>query len=124
MRQYALSVRLGLLLKNFPRRHAHDARFDSRGVKLLVRVDAETDLRARAEQNDLGLAALGVGENVRALRQTGGGRIFRSIERRHRLPAQDQTNRLMLKLHDYSPRLGDFVGVARAQGYQSGNRTQ
>src|SRR5262249_32049372 len=65
-RQHAVLVRLRLMLENIPGRHRDHARADALRDELLVGVDAEADLAARRDQDQLRLAAGGVGEHVGA----------------------------------------------------------
>ena len=62
--------------------------------------------------------------DVGALREARGRRVLRAVERRQRLPRQDQRRRLVAKLEDDAPRLGDLVGVARADRQEARDRAQ
>src|SRR5262245_3181540 len=56
-----------LPLEELPARHADDAGLDALARELLVGAHAEPDLRAGAHQDDLGVAAFRVGDDVSAL---------------------------------------------------------
>src|SRR6266705_5773371 len=49
-RNYAIPIRLRLLLEQLPRRHADDAGPHARGAELLVRLDAQGHLASGSEQ--------------------------------------------------------------------------
>ena len=53
-------------------------------LSCLVGLDAERHLAAGGEQEHVGLASGGVGQDVGALRQAGGGRVLGAVERRQR----------------------------------------
>jgi hypothetical protein len=84
--QHAVAVFLALALEDFPGRHAHHTGPDGLGLELLVSRHAEGRLTARSQEQHVRLAALGVGQYIGALEQTGGRGIFRPIEGGERLP--------------------------------------
>ena len=89
-----------------------------------VGLHAERDFAARGEQQHVGLAVAGIREHVRATLHALGGGVLRAVERRHRLPRQDQRHRLVAELHDHAPGFDHFVGIGRPQRDQAGNGAQ
>src|SRR5271156_2768486 len=69
-RQNRFAVALVLIVKQLPRRHADHSRPHSFFAQLFVRVQAERDLAAGADQNDVRTSARGLRENVSAASQT------------------------------------------------------
>ena len=62
--------------------------------------------------------------DVGAPPEAGGRCVFRAIQSRQGLAAEDQRYRLMLESQDEAPSFGHFVGVAGAHVDQAGNGTQ
>src|SRR5581483_2058971 len=61
-REELVAVRLGLLLEPLDARDGDDARLDPRGRELLRRLDGRTDLGAGRHDDEVGLAALSLGD--------------------------------------------------------------
>ena len=74
-----------------------------------------------ADEDDVGLAAVGVGQDVGALGHAGRGGVLGAVEGRHGLAGEDEADGVVLELHDDAPRFGDFVGVAGADDDQAGD---
>ena len=89
-----------------------------------MRLDAQRHFAARRQQQHLGTSIVCIQQNVGAALQPVGGRTPRAIQRRDRLPRQDQDHRLVTPLHDDAPRFRHLVGIGRAQDDQPGNRTK
>ena len=88
-----VAIGLVLVVEQLPRGHAHDAGLDPFGLEGLVGLDAERNLAAGGEQEDVGLAPLGIGEDVGALGQARGGGVLGAVERGEVLAGQDQGDR-------------------------------
>ena len=69
-----------LLLEEFPTGHADHAALNARGFEIFVCFDAEAQLASAGHEDYLGLAALGVRENVSAFGDSGRRRVFSTIE--------------------------------------------
>ena len=54
-----------VVLEDLPRRHADDACFDAFALELFVGIDAERNLTARGQQQDVGFAVVGICQNIR-----------------------------------------------------------
>ena len=121
---YAVAVLRSLLLKDFPGGHADHAHSASFRRELLISRDAQRYLAAGGHQNQLRLAIFGVCQHIRASGKACGGGIFRAVESRQRLARQNESYRLMLQLHDDSPRLSDFVGIGGPHYDESGYGAQ
>src|SRR5258707_3499095 len=91
-----------LLIENFPAGHADDARLDAFGFEFFVGGDTVLELGAGAQENDFGLAAIGVGENVTAFGYAGSGSVFSAVERGYGLAAEDESGRPM-RVFDADP---------------------
>ncbi len=79
-RDHALLILLGLVLEEVPGGHADHPGLDPLGLEGLVGPDAELDLGAGGHQEDVGLAVLGVGEDVGPLGHAGGGGVLGPVE--------------------------------------------
>ena len=105
-------------LEQLPRRHAHDARLDALGRRAARRRRRTSDDLAAGRHAGCtsGLPSGGVGQHVGALapRPAAGAYFVRSsVGSAWRV--RTSADRLVLQLHDHPPRLGDLVGVARAE---------
>src|SRR6187200_1734993 len=69
-RQYALAVLRGLIVEQFPRRHADDSTSDALLAQRVVSGDTQRDFAAGGDQQDLGVAPRRFGKNVGAFRQS------------------------------------------------------
>ena len=112
-----------MLLEQFPGGHAHHAGVRAITLHLLVGCNAERDLAPTGQQQHIG-SSTGIGEHVGALRRAGSRCVLRAIQRRQRLPRQDQQRRLMPQLHDDPPGFDDFVGICRSEHNEIGNRPE
>src|SRR5258708_28561966 len=113
-----------LLIENFPAGHADDARLDTLGLEFFVGGDTVLELGAGAQENDFGLAAIGVGENVTAFGYAGSRSVFSAVERGYGLAAEDESGRPMRVLHGDLVSFGDFVGVTGAKDEHIGHRAE
>src|SRR4030095_1651747 len=100
------------------------AGFDPFSRKFLLRRDAETDLAAGANQNDLWFAARRVAQYVCALRDTRCGRKFRAVECRHGLARKNERTRTVALLQSELPGFDNFVGIAGAKHQNVRHRTK
>ncbi len=110
-----------MLLEELPGRHADDPRGDAVLLQRLIRLDAERDLAARADEQDLRLAVGGIRQHIGTARDAGGRGVARAVERRHRLAAQHQAGRTLVERDDDAPGFRHLVGVGRPQRDHSGN---
>src|SRR5215510_7818318 len=78
--QHAFTIGRGLVLENLPRRHRDDARTNSFGEQLLVRLHCKADLAARGDDDHFRISAGTICEHVGSLRNAGGGRILAAIK--------------------------------------------
>ena len=115
LRQHLLLIGLVLLLEQFPGRHADDARRDTLRRKLFGGGDAERDLAARADQDHLRWRTAEVRQHIGAARNARGRSEAAAIQRRQRLPAQDQAGGLMLQLAARYASLRHLIGIAGPQ---------
>src|SRR5260370_3652111 len=92
-----------LLIENFPARHADDAGLDAFGFEFFVGGGTVLEFGAGCQEDDFGLAAIGVGENATAFGYAGSGSVFSAVERGYGLAAEDESGRPMRVLH------GDLV---------------
>src|SRR5205085_7687489 len=121
--QHLFFVCLVLMLEDFPRRHRDDARLHALGDELFISLDTQTDFRARADQDDIGLAAIAaICQHISAALHAFGTGVLRAVERRHRLAAEHKHGRFVLQLHDHAPRFSHLVAVAGAQNDEAGDR--
>ena len=111
-----LAVFLTLLLEQFPRGHAHDARADA--LFLAARsVNAQPTLRCRCRSRyHLRLGVVGVRANTSRLsphRRQRPYLVRSSVGNAWRVSSQRHRSRL--QRHDDAPRFDNFVGVGRPQ---------
>src|SRR6266850_4625046 len=113
-----------LLIENFPAGHADDARLDAFGFEFFVGGDTVLEFGAGAQEDDFGLAAIGVGENVTAFGYAGSRSVFSAVERGYGLAAEDERGRPMRVLHGDLVGFGDFVGVTGTKDEHIGHRAE
>ncbi len=123
-RQHLVAVGLILLVEQVERRQAHHPRAHPVGGQLLVRLHRQRNLAAGRDQDQLRVAAVGVGEHVAAAAQALGGGVLRAVEHRHVLAREHQRARLVLLAERHPPGLGDLVRVAGADHVEAGHRAQ
>ena len=85
-----LGMLAAVALEQLPRRHAHDAGCDPLGLEPPMRLDAQRHFAAGREQQHVGPPVGCIQQHVGAALQPVGRRTPRAIERRDRLPRQDQ----------------------------------
>ena len=84
----------------------------------------QMQFRTGGDKDDVGLAARGLAQHVRAARQSAGRRHPGAIQGRNLLPAERHQHRPVTMLHRHPPRLRRFVGVAGPDYGQMGHRAQ
>ena len=123
-RQHRVAVLPRLGLEQLPARHRDDARLDALLQQLLPRRHDQRDFRAGGDQDQIGLAARRIGQDVGAAPQAVGRGELRAVERRHVLPRQHQRHRPVARLQRDAPGDGGLVGVARRMTMRLRNRAQ
>ena len=89
-----------------------------------MRLHGQRDLAAGGDQNHIRLTVRRVCQDVGAAGDTCGRGVFAAIERRQRLPRQDQHRGLMAQRHDVAVGFDDLVGVAGPQRDETRNRAE
>ena len=84
----------------------------------MPRRDDECHFRTGADQDDIGIAARRVGQNVSAPSQPLGGGELIPIESRDILPCQHQSHRPVARFYGDPPCNGGLIGVARTNDGQ------
>ena len=123
-RKDTVPILLTLLLKESPARHAYDSRVDALLFEFLLRFHTQRHFAPGSQQQNLGFAVPGIGQDIRAFGKATGRRIPRPIQRGNGLPRQDQYRGLPLELHDNPPRFHDFIGVSGPDQHEIGNGAQ
>ncbi len=84
----------------------------------------QVHLAAGTDQDHLGIAVGGVDQHVAAAGEPGGVGVAGPVQRRQRLPAQDERGRLLPQAHDHPPRLHDLARVTGTDHQQAGDGPQ
>ena len=113
-RQNAIAIRLILCFEQPPAGHADDASLDSLAGKLLVCLDAQRNLAAGSEQENVGVAVGRVGEDVRTALQASCGGVFCSVQGGQCLTRKDESHWRVVLLHDDFPGLDHLTRIAWA----------
>src|SRR5258708_10045611 len=122
--QNAFAVCGVLPIENFPAGHADDARLDAFGFEFFVGGDTVLEFGAGAQEDDFGLTAIGVGENVTAFGYAGSRSVFSAVERGYGLAAEDESGRPMRALHCCLASFGDFGSDTGAKDAHIGPRAE
>src|SRR5262249_35520662 len=77
--QHMVAIPLVLLLKQFPRGHAHDPSLNALGLQLLIRGDTERDFTAGSDQDHIWSSIRVIGQNIGPLSQARRRCIFAPI---------------------------------------------
>ena len=77
-----------------------------------------------AKQQNVRPAVVCIRENIGAASQTIRRRVFRSVQRWHRLTSQYQRDRFVAESRNDAPCLHHFIGIGWSQGDKSWDRAQ
>ena len=78
-----------------------------------MRLHSEAYFAARRDKDQFGIIAGRVGKDVRAARNSGGGRVFVPVQCRQRLARENEHRRLVTQLHDVAVSFGYFIRVSQ-----------
>src|SRR5450631_3711186 len=85
---------------------------------------AQLHLAARANQNDVRISFVGIGQDIGAARQAFRRRVFGTVKDGQCLTAEDKTGRIALRLDENTVSLAHLVGIRGAQYREAGDATQ
>ena len=113
-RQHRVAIALRLLFEQSPGRHRHDARADALGGELFVRAERQRNLAAGGEQEQFGIAAVGIGQHIGAFGQLIGRGVTAAVDRRQLLAREDDAARHPGLRHRHPPGFARFRWRRRA----------
>src|SRR2546421_4077378 len=111
--QDVVTVVLTLPLKQFPGRHTHHTGLDPLLLKLFVGLQAQRDLTAGRQQQNLRLATVCICQDIGPLSDARGWGIDGAVNDGQGLSREDKSGWFMVQAHDHAPGLDDFIGISR-----------
>src|SRR5690554_1533740 len=116
-REDGLAIGLVLHIEEIERGHAHDAHAAALSAELLFGRDHERELASRGDEDELGLAALSVLQNITAALHPRSVGVDAAMERREVLPREDEDGGAIV-FRGGLPRLARLIRVPGADRHK------